>query len=114
MNVRWDRLCTWPGINSLISDLPRIVSALTRSDRVANFKIGISGDPEKRAEEYEDEGIYDEMVVLYKTESERFVRDGERFLIDRYRDVCENTIGGGGGRLSGPPYYLYVVVRRHW
>ncbi len=54
------------------------------------------------------------MVVLYKTESERFVRDGERFLIDRYRDVCENTIGGGGGRLSGPPYYLYVVVRRHW
>jgi len=107
MDVRWDSVRTgWPSH----LNLQRIVSAFTRSDRVATFKIGICGDPEGRATGYS--GTYDEMVVLYETWSERFVRDTERFLSDYYWDVCDNSIRGGGGRLSGPPYYLYVVLRR--
>ena len=107
MIVRWDTLRTgWPSR----LDWPRIVSAFSRPDRVANFKIGICGDPGERARAYE--GTYDEMVALYETGAERFVRDTERFLTDYYWDVCDNSIRGGGGRLSEPPYYLYIVLRR--
>ncbi len=91
-------------------NLRRRVSAYSRQDRVANFKIGISSDPKERAMTYE--GTYGEMVVLYETQSERFVRDIERFLIDNYWYDCDNIIGGGGGRLGKPPYYLYVALQK--
>lgn len=86
------------------------IGALTRDYLVSNFKIGITGDPERRAHEYGE--FYGEMVVLYETRSEAHVRDSERDLTSLYEGYCDNSITGGGGTLGGPPYYLYLV-RRH-
>ena len=108
MDVRWDDIRTgWP--NQL--GLHNIVSAFTRSDRCSGFKIGISGNTDRRASEYPYG--YDEMVVLYETNSERHVRDTEGLLTDYYLEDCDNSIRGRGGPISGPPYYLYVVLS-HW
>lgn len=104
MLVRWRTQGGWPSQVNLV----QIISAHTRSDRVEAFKIGITGDPDVRANAYD----YEEMVVLYKTWSERHARELEAALVEDYRDWCDNRRGGGGGRLSGPPYYLYVVLDR--
>ena len=107
MYVRYALRSGWPsGLG-----LQRVVSAFARSDRCRRFKIGISGNPDSRASQYPYG--YDEMVVLYETWSERHARHTEAFLTDYYWDDCDNSIRGGGGRLSGPPYYLYVVLS-HW
>ena len=108
MEVRWVVHTGWPSQLGL----QRIVSAFTRSDRCSQFKIGITGNPIRRASQYPY--AYDEMVVLYKTMSERFVRDTEGFLTDLYWEDCDNSIRGRSGRLSGAPYYLYVVLRHWW
>ena len=97
--------------------LRRIISAYTRSDRCSQFKIGITGNPRRRASQYQndyDDYDYDEMVVLYRTMSERVVRDTEGFLTDFYWEDCDNSIRGRNGRLSGPPYYVYIVLCRWW
>lgn len=93
----------WP--NTAISTLRRRVSALTRNE--AFFKIGITSNPYGRASQYGYE--YDEMVILYKTNSNRFVRQLEATLIDEYWEYCDNEISGGGGPKGSPPYYLYIV-----
>ncbi len=89
----------------IISTLRRRISALTRGD--AFFKIGITSNPNSRASQYGDE--YDEMVVLYRTTSNRFVRKLETVLIEEYWEHCNNEIGGGGGQIGSAPYYLYIV-----
>jgi hypothetical protein len=66
----------------------------------------------RRASQYQHDYYgpdYDEMVVLYRTMSARLVRDTEEFLTHEYWEDCDNSIRGGSGRLSGPPYYLYIV-----
>ena len=50
-----------------------------------------------------------EMIVLYKTSSERNVSRMEKMLVEEYWAYCDNSIGGGGGPVDGPPYYLYMV-----
>jgi len=104
MIVRWQTRGGWPSQLGLYST----ISAYTRSDRVSTFKIGITGNPDNRAAAYD----YDEMVVLYETRSERHARDLEAILVEDYRDYCDNKRRGGAGRLSGPPFYLYVVRNR--
>jgi len=49
------------------------------------------------------------MVLIYRTNSESFIRSMERTMIDEYWEDCDNSIGGGGGSLHGPPFYLYIV-----
>jgi len=102
MDVRWN-LCRhgWP----MNIELPRMIGALTRGG--CPFKIGITGDPDQRAYQYDD--AYDEMVVLWRTTSESSVRATEWELTDRYWEYCDNSVHGGGGRLEGPPFFLYVV-----
>ena len=75
-----------------------------------NYKIGITANPETRSDFYGNE--YDEMILLYRTSSERYVRAMERKLIDRFSRTIDNLIGGGGGRLGSGPYYLYIA--RTW
>lgn len=96
-------------------ELRRIISAYTRLDRCSRFKIGITGNPGRRASVYQNDYYdygYDEMVVLYETTSARVVRDTEGFLTDFYWEDCDNSIRGRGGRLGGAPYYLYIVLCR--
>ena len=107
MRIRWENHTGWPSRQGLAGR----ISAFSRWDRCTRFKIGITGDPERRARQYLDD--YDEMVVLYETPSQKHVRDTERHLTEYYWDYCDNSIKGGNGRLSDPPFYLYVVLC-HW
>ena len=71
------------------------------------FTIGITGSPIQRASRYGSQ--YGELIVLYKTSSERNIRLMEKILIEEYWEYCDNSVGGGGGPVGGPPYYLYIV-----
>ena len=93
----------WP--DRVDTTLRRRISAYIRND--SPFKIGITCDPRQRAKGYGSQ--YDEMIVLYKTASKKFVDRMETNLIAKYQAYCDNSISGGGGRKGYPPYYLYIV-----
>ncbi|HEX6372691.1 MAG TPA: hypothetical protein VF006_27470 [Longimicrobium sp.] len=93
------------------SSLRRRVSALTRMDRVRAFKIGITAEPERRFHESYAQK-YDQMIVLYQTQSRTSICQIEQDLIDHNWEVCDNLVRGGGGRACVGPYFLYVV-REH-
>ena len=99
MNVRYE---IEPGPDRL----RRRIAAFVRSCRA--FKIGITSSPKERAASYDEE--YDEMILLYKSQSNVAIRDIERGLVDYFWD-SDALAPGGGGPLGDPPYYLYVVVR---
>ena len=82
------------------------IGGYRRCDRP--FKIGITGNPRQRKTVYD--GTYDRMIVLYKTGSDKNVRDFEKRLTDYYGGISDNERAGGGGRLGAPPFYLYVVT----
>ena len=106
MKVNWQIKKGWP--NALASALTRQISQLVRADRGwSRFKIGITNDPARRANQYGDE--YEEMIVIYETSSASNVDSAERYLIDYYYGVADGLRAGGGGPKGDPPYYLYVV-----
>lgn len=77
------------------------------------IKIGItSRKPKERFEEHLKEINWKRMVVLYRTTSEDYVKELERFLIANHFDYLTNEVGGGGGDLSnGSSCYLYIITR---
>ena len=80
-----------------------------------NFKIGITNDPERRANEYDsrDGGRYHQMVVLYQTGGRQRIRDMEAMLVRKHLQGSDNEQGGGGGLVGRRgPYYLYIVRSR--
>ena len=96
--------------DQVIPNLRRRVSAYTRQS-VYEFKVGYTHDPRQRAISYGD--AYDQMVVLYKSTSDRNARQVERALIEYNRDLASNErAGGGGSRSSSRHYYVYLVRRR--
>lgn len=95
----------------IAGSLRRRVSAYTRQDRVRAFKIGITTNPERRFRE-SYAGQYDEMIVVYQTSSRQYVCDVERDLVEHNWALCNNRVGGGGGRSSTGPFYLYIVRNR--
>src|SRR5258708_2151840 len=82
------------------------ISALTRVDRVDGFKIGITNDPTRRFSAYGDD--YEDMIVIYQTNSIDSVSFVETLLIEHNWEFADNEIGGGGGAIGDPPYFLYV------
>lgn len=102
----------WP--SQVISTLRHLVFAYMQDGTY--FKIGITNDPRTRARQYEyaqyeyDEPEYDTMLVIYETSSINNVRELEYDLIEDFRGFCDNSIGGGGGRVGVGPYYLYIVL----
>ena len=78
-----------------------------------SFYIGITSDYEQRAKQHSS--LYDEMIVLCWSKSQDTVKSLERYLIDYYRDKdrCDNLVLGGGGQLSGPKYFLYILRAAH-
>jgi hypothetical protein len=94
----------------IVSDVLRSIGAYTRQDRVRGFKIGITGNPERRfREEYAH--AYHKMAVVYRSKSIDNVSDLERLLVEHNKELTDNIIAGGGGNYGDPPYYLYVVMR---
>ena len=93
-------------LKSALTTMRRRLSAYSSWNE--SFKIGITGDPESRARSYR--GQYDKMIVLYETSSRSKIKMMEATLVDEYREYCDNSIGGGGGAVGGPRYYLYIVV----
>lgn len=89
--------------------LRRRVGQYTRN--VGEFKIGRTSTPEARANQPDYADGYDEMIVIYKTNSAAYVNDVERDLIDYFNahDDNRNFRGGGGGPLGRAPYYVYLV-----
>jgi len=63
-----------------------------------DFKIGITGDPEKRGYDYVKDG-WSKMVLLYFTGSENYIRMAETLLVKygwkNYFDRSWNEIRGG-------------------
>ena len=105
-NIYYDFNTGWP--SQIMSTLLRRVSQYRLYS--PRLKIGITSNPEGRAYQYDyNFGIYDEMILIYSTSSDSNVRTLEAALIEYYWDVCDNSIGGGGGSRGLPPYYLYIV-----
>ncbi len=105
--VHFDTLTGSPG--TVGSAVLRKLSAYTREDRVAGFKIGITNGPGRRfLERYACQ--YDEMIVVYQTASINFVSLLETILIEHNWELADNEVAGGGGNIGTPPYYLYVVL----
>jgi hypothetical protein len=107
-DVYYNDVTGWP--KDVVSTVLRKISAHTRANKVRYFKIGITVDPERRFNE-EHKYNYDEMHVIYRTDSYDNVCLLERELIDHNSELTDNMIGGGGGRKGYPPYFMYVVVK---
>lgn len=98
--------------NVILSTVRRRVSAFTRANRVCNFKIGITNNPERRWREAH-KPVYDEMLVVYQSSSINCVSELEYELVNHNWQFCDNKIAGGGGGVgSSGPFYLYVVLQR--
>ena len=81
-----------------------------RNQNVRSFKIGITNDPNDRANKYGNN--YQFMDVIYQTSSYEYSQDMERILINAFRDHPgnENIRGGGAGRKpKSGPFFVYVV-----
>ena len=92
------------------STLRKSIAAYVRGG--IGYRIGFTNNPETRASQRPyNNGHYGEMIVLYRTTSDRFVRQLERALIDYFWETegLEVEIGGGGGPKGEPPHYLYIA-----
>ena len=108
MGIEYNYIMGWP--KHVQTGLRRSIAAYAWG--CTSFKIGITSAPWNRftAPDY---SMYDRMVVLYRTDSERFIRDMERSLVDYFcgHPDCDNVNAGGGGPMGEPPIYLYIVMR---
>lgn len=110
MSVQYDYETGRP--NEVLTTITRRVGAYTRRNLVERFKIGISNNPDRRwREAYKY--AYDEMLVLYCSASISNVSILEDLLVEQNFDLCDNLIGGGGGNIGEPPYYLYLVRKNY-
>lgn len=97
----------WP--KEVVSTTLRSISGYTRKGKVRRFKIGITNSPERRFKKHKFN--YDEMVVIYRSDSYGNVCELERELIEHNWELADNMIGGGGGRKGSAPYFMYVVIK---
>lgn len=100
----------WP--KNVVTIVLRRISAYTRTNVVRYFKVGISADPDRRFNE-EHKYNYDQMIVVYRSDSYDNVCELERELVEHNKGLADNLIAGGGGRRGDPPYFMYVVIKRY-
>ena len=110
------------GRYQVLESLARSVSAICRADsNVRRFYMGIASGSsaisamERRYDDFKtDEGI-NEMIAIYRSSSQRNVREIEKHLEDMFTDRVGNInrAPGGAGRPSAQPWhFVYVAVRR--
>lgn len=107
MTVIWKHLVSGHP-SAVVDEIIRLVSGLTRGDSFSRFKIGRTSDPEGRFAK-KDYNIYDEMVVVYRTDSVDNVDLMEALLVEHNEEWADNEVAGGGGPLGDAPYFVYVV-----
>lgn len=111
------------GRHDILETLIRTVSSVCRSDRnVRHFYLGIASgtSPQhalaRRVDDYKEANDIDEMVLLYKSSSQRFCREVENYLISYYLARHASIINRRAGRAGRPttqPYsYVYLAVCR--
>lgn len=98
----------------LLTNLKRRVTQLANGN--SWIRIGITGNPQKRWDQYMSSGpCWDRMELLYKTSSYTHIVEMEAQLISHlyHNDKLWNFTGGGGGSIwPEQGYYLYCLVRR--
>ena len=99
-----------------------IAGIIREGSQTAFYYIGIASGPDylsalkRRIDSKKLNYGVTRMYLLYASTSERYTRDLEDRLIERFADVDAewrlwNSAPGGGGRPSGgPQYFLYLAV----
>jgi hypothetical protein len=91
-------------------DLHVKASRLTRHDYYNGYKVGITNNPERRKKEYILHATrYTEMLIIYKTNSRKYVKDVEKLITKYLEGFCDNKIMGGGGNYGNSPYFVYIA-----
>lgn len=99
-------------IQALKEILPNLVSWL-RDEDVDLFKIGISNNPEQRAEQYAQHQLF---TIAHSNDPKAICqaeKDLIAFFLDRDNPVfekCENINAGGGGQIEDATF-LYIAVK---
>lgn len=75
----------------------------------SQVKIGITANPERRANEHAQKG-WQRMVVKYKTSSLRNANTIEKYFINGRQELKNKWTGFSP--LTGPgPYYAYIIMK---
>ena len=101
------------GYQQAATQVKQSVSALVRPEDIFYVGItsgGVDGCRSRWNQKYKLMG-FDQMAMVYESSSPNFVRQLERSLVDFYKEVIMNPIGGGGGGQAEdkPPYVVYVA-----
>lgn len=116
MGLIRDKRKIWKGHYSAV--IPYLRRALGRyAIHYDAIKIGLTWNPDQRWDKHKRDG-WEDMVVIYRTQSEANAVDLEKELIDQswskpYFARSENLVGGGGGSRSGHDWY-YVYILGKW
>jgi len=104
--VRWHLLHKGRAVDVAPSvyDVARRVAQHRRTNA---YKIGYTNNPRMRLSKHREH--YDEMIVLYQTRSLDSALNMEAWLISEMWCSNDNAIGGGGGKVGEPPYFVYLV-----
>ena len=97
-----DRISTGHFSSKLLVKLNSKLNRLNKKYQITY--VGITCDPNKREKKHSSEKQFDCMILIYQSDSERYVKKIEKELIDKNRNALSNKIGGGGGTLP----YEYI------
>ena len=104
-----DKTSTGHYNSKLITTLGSKITRLNKKFTISY--IGITHDPEKRIKNHSNEKKFDHMILIYRSESEKYVKKIEKFLITKHKETINNKNGGGGGSLPIDYYkFVYVLV----
>ena len=89
------------------------VSRIRQNYQEKHFKVGITNNPHLRFKQRTYINYHD-MFVVYETNQREHIEQMERILIDEFLEdaALANERGGGAGRKSSSPYFLYIAMRR--
>ena len=86
-------------------------------------KVGITNRPCNRFKEHnydnlhgygskkDSNNMWSKMIVIYASSTAEYTRKMESYLIDKFRNRVENSIGGGGGGIGSGMQYVYILLK---
>ncbi len=93
--------------SNVTASLSRSLSQFERY--YSQVKIGITSNPERRANEHAQQG-WQRMVVKYKTSSLRNANTVEKYFING-REELKNKWTGFSPLSGHGPYYTYIIMK---